>query len=837
MRSYSPNLKPEQLRNHADAAERLGVPRGNILDLRDAAAELASTNITPVAQSSAVQSDKAQLDKISKKTWWQQHKDRRLARSMAAEKKAAQTALATFNATPVAVVPSAPVVPETLPTPAAPLEPALSTEPAMAEPIEVAAPEVSAAVIETPAPVSPPEQVEAAPIPEAAKLYRRSVRSSQSWRHRVRQWQWRPVLGFVCISLCCIAPVTALALYHQVNSTRSSVEAASRTATQQLSQAAQYSSEFQFNDAATAFDSAATDFRSARDQLTSVNAVLTPLMHALPSKGNQFTSAENILIAGEQLAAAGTDIARAFALLDQAAGATDQAGIAGNTTDILVTAHSAFRPALPRLERAAIALQDIDIATVPAEYQEGIALAQKTVPVIAKNMTDLLSLSETLLLILGHDEPKRYLVLFQNNRELRATGGFIGSFAAVDIAQGQVQTLDIPGGGSYDLAGNLSVNVVSPQPLHLVNTRWQLQDANWWPDFPTSAEKVQWFYRKSGGATVDGVITLTPDIIEQMLKLTGPIVLPDYDVTVDAENFYDITQAQAERKYDDTRESKKFIADLTPELLNRLFALDAANFLPVLQIIYTGLSQKDILLYFNDPFLENELSERGWTGEVKQTAKDYLQVVDTNIAGGKTDAVITETIEHSAVIQPDGAVVDTVTVSRTHHGSVDDAFANVNNLDYMRVYVPAGSQLLSATGFTQPDPKLFLEPAADATIDTDLQTISGDVLIDEQTQTRINQEFGKTVFGNWVETRPGETSRVTITYRLPFTLQPADIFQPTDYYSLLVQKQPGSFDPLLLTQLSYPANYTAHWSYPNPTAQLNQALTRDAFTAVVLEKN
>ena len=160
-----------------------------------------------------------------------------------------------------------------------------------------------------------------------------------------------------------------------------------------------------------------------------------------------------------------------------------------------------------------------------------------------------------------------------------------------------------------------------------------MQDANWWPDWPTSAEKIQWFYEHSGGASVDGVITLTPDVIEQMLAITGPIDMPEYDTTITADNFYTITQQQAERKYDDTRESKKFIADMTPRLLDTLFSIDAETLLPVMQVVYDGLRQKDILVYFNDPYLQNEFSQRGWTGEIEHTSGDYLQVVDTNIGG------------------------------------------------------------------------------------------------------------------------------------------------------------------------------------------------------------
>lgn len=779
MSKYSPNLKPTQLHNHADAAEQLGVPRSNIVDLRSQV-EVAPVVVAPLTAESAPVAPVQKIDqKIEKLSW---RDKRRLAKTAKRQHRTAEPAVIVKSDTPL-----------------------------------------------------PPPPIAAQPVPAKAKLPQRAVRQSrhgQSFGHIIK-----PVIGFALMSLLLVAPFASYAMYRQVSSVKTQVQGVSEAALAQLKVGTDSASSLDFASAATAFGSAAGDFHSAHDQLDSVNSVLTPILRVLPVAGSQFSSAENILVAGEQLSGAAEDVTKAFTILSQLTSQLSPDLTQQSTTDLLVTAHTALRPAVPRLEAANLALEHVDLATVPEQYRAAIQQAQATVPVVTGSLEQLMSLSETMLTILGNDSPKRYLVIFQNNREQRATGGFIGSFAMVDINKGKVSSIEIPGGGPYDLLGNQTAKVLAPQPLHYVNPYWEMQDANWWPDFPTSAKKIQWFYGKAGGPQVDGVITLTPDIIEHMLAVTGPIDMPEYDVTVDQSNFYDVTQAQAERKYDDTRESKKFIADLTPRLLDKLFSLDAHNLLPVLQIFYNALNEKDILVFFNDVFLENDMRKLGWTGEVKQTNKDYLQVVDTNIAGGKTDAAITETIQHQADIQTDGSVIDTVTVTRLHDGATGDEFANVKNMDYMRLYVPQGSELISATGFSQPDPKLELL-ATDASYlpDADLQTVSGVTLIDESTHMRTNTEFGKTVFGNWVITAPGDSSRVEIKYRLPFTVQPHGLLDPADSYSLLVQKQPGSFNPLLLTNITWPQNYSVQWSYPNTTASLNQTLKTDVFAGIVLEQ-
>lgn len=774
MNEFSPNLKPSDLHTHNDRARKLGVPRSNIIDLRGAA------NTKPVS-----------VDFES-------------------------------------VTPIAPATPEPITTPAAP---AFVPEPVRVFE-EIIQPERTKLTSLKITQASPHQTT------HPAKHRHTSTRRSRLWL--------RPLVAFACMTGLIVAPFSAIGFYQRVVSVRDVVTDASREALGNLRSGGSAVGESDFVTAASHFTTASTNFREAHDQLTTLNADLASLLQVIPQVDNQFSSADNLMVAGDAIAGAGANVAQAFTILaqvdlptnltnDSTTPPTDTPTSTTSVTDILVLAHSALRPAVPRLQQAAIALAAVDVAVVPSQYQAAVQSAKDTVPVVADSLQQLQALTEVMLTILGQDGGKRYLVLFQNNREQRATGGFIGSFAVVDINQGKVSGLSIPGGGPYDLLGSLKTHVISPEPLHLINPAWQMQDANWWPDFPTSAEKIQWFYRKSGGSSVDGVITLTPDVIEQMLVYTGPIDMPEYNVTVDQTNFYDITQQQAERKFDDTRESKKFIADLTPRLLNKLMAGGLTNLLPVLQIFYTALNEKDILLHFNDPFIQNEVEQLGWTGSVRSTSKDYLQVVDTNIGGGKTDAVIDEVIQHQADIQSDGSIIDTVIITRTHRGASGDPFADVNNWDYLRVYVPAGSTLISATGYTQPDSKLILEPSADYELDEDLRTISGDALIDEATKTRISEEFNKTVFGNWVETRPGETSLVTLQYRLPFTLQLSGLLSSADYYGLLVQKQPGSFDPLIITSVNVPDQVQVVWSYPAASnGVLHTSLTQDQYSGLVL---
>ena len=150
--------------------------------------------------------------------------------------------------------------------------------------------------------------------------------------------------------------------------------------------------------------------------------------------------------------------------------------------------------AMPFLLQVDANFSSVREENIPFEYREEFSRMRGALHTLSGNMKDITDLGDGILRIFAKDQLRRYLVVFQNNTELRATGGFIGSFALVDFANGKIKHIEIPTGGPYDLAGSLRETVMSPQPLHIVNPIWQFQDANWFPDFPTSAKKIMWFY-------------------------------------------------------------------------------------------------------------------------------------------------------------------------------------------------------------------------------------------------------------------------------------------------------------------------------------------------------
>lgn len=619
----------------------------------------------------------------------------------------------------------------------------------------------------------------------------------------------RSVVGFVLIAAVCVLPIYGLASYYKADNLKEKVLGVSWEAYDNLKIAAQAFADLDFENASTEFNSAIQNFVDAQEMLETISG----LVKIIPVASGEVSTAERVLKSGESISSAGNYLSKAFApFVSLAEGETQESF---NFTAALLLANANIRPAVTELKNAEEYVEKISVSSLPSEYREQFLIVQQNLPALRAGLEEFNEFTDFLLSILGHGSLRRYLFVFQNNAELRPTGGFIGSFALMTFSDGVMKELEVPGGGSYDLNGWLQEQVIAPKPLHLVNPHWYFQDANWFPDFPTSAEKLMWFFTESGGPSTDGVIALTPDVIESLLALSGPIdMVSEYGVTVNAENFRTVVK-QVEQEYVNTNRPKRIISDLTPLVFNKISELERIDQLQILGVLHTLLKEKQLLLYFTDEELQQSIIDHGWAGEVLDSPKDYLSIINTNIAGGKTDLEIEELIDYDVTIQEGGEVTAKVTVTRTHTGQEDNPITGIKNMDFMRMYVPEGSTLIAADGFSHVDPRMFLYPNEEYEEDRLLQEIQGTVIVDESSETRINNEFNKTVFGNWIGTEAGKTSQVTATYKLPFTVKPEGVFSKSDSYSLFMQKQSGTKGSVVSASINFPNSYDVVWQYPS----------------------
>ncbi|MFH1088961.1 MAG: DUF4012 domain-containing protein [Candidatus Uhrbacteria bacterium] len=653
----------------------------------------------------------------------------------------------------------------------------------------------------------------------------------------------RALAAFVLVSFAFVLPLHAMETINDLRGAKNSLSQTGTTAVSKLNQAVSLMTTNSAS-AAASFEAARKDFSAAKSTVESFNSTTSLLLSILPSTGSTYKSGTNLISAGEELSEAGEKISQGLLAIQ-----TD--GL--DTTGKLAILAESFKSAWPLLEKANDHLEKVDPTVLPVEYQANFSELQNLLPSFLASIQNVTKFSDTLATLLGAEGKKRYLLLFQNNTEIRPTGGFLGSFAVLDVSHGDITNLDVPEGGSYDLQGSLKESIVAPLPLQLLSARWEFQDSNWFPDFPTSARQALDFYNSAGGPTIDGVVAVNATFITSLLSLLGPVEMDEYDRTIDSENFLFETQKIVEYDYaayqdpNSEREEaapKAFIGDLTEKLLARVKDLDTASLLQILDTAQKGLSQKDIQLYFPNEDIQKVAREFSWTGEVKQTDHDYLMIVDANLGGGKTDLVIDEKVNLEVSVQADGKILNQLTITRTHNGINGAMFTGVNNVDFLRVYVPQGSKLISASGFTIPDISLFEEPDTDWTQDSDVLFNEENAMVDPATSTIISEEAGKTVFGNWVQTKPGETSTITFTYELPFEISTdVGLLQTVknkvglnngETYSLLVQKQSGILNRQTNVTISAP-DFKTLWSSDNKNITTFDN-SSDSFTSILFSK-
>jgi len=692
--------------------------------------------------------------------------------------------------------------------------------------------------------IPPPEKVIVSKQYALPRQPSRELNSTSSEKMRlgtfslITGWQ-RRLLLFITICLLIVVPFFGMSIYKRASDAKGSVLGITSAAYESLQQAGSMASAADFLMANENFQEATEGFIAAQAELEQAGGSLLTITKLLPGK---VKSAQYLLSAGKNVSEAGADITDVISNIDSLK--LDPFKNGGTSlTEFLIIIRDGLSPALSKLEQAADDLAQVRPEDLPDEYRDSMRAVQEAVPSLQQGFNSFYTVADVMLEVLGHERPKRYLIIFQNSRELRPTGGFIGSLALVDIYRGSIENLEVPGGGIYDLAGQLNEKLIAPKPLWLVNPHWNIQDSNWFPDYPTSAQKLMWFFERTGGASVDGVIALTPAVIENLMRNVGAINMQElYGVTVDHTNFVREAQYWAEVTYDrEENMPKKFIGDLLPLLLDKVFSPQTDQLLGVSQTFYRALIEKDLLLYFTDPAVEAKVAAFAGDGSMMAAEQDYLAVVNTNIAGGKTDHVVDQFIGHEAQIAADGSVTVTTTVTRSHTGNELDRWEKVANVSYLRFYVPLGSELLSAEGFDEILPTRFLQPDLDAVEDADLVTIEKGSTIDEESGVRTTAEFGKTVYGNWVSIDPGEIQQVRLQYRLPFSLDIGGVFGKADAYSLFVQKQPGAQNVYLSSTVTIDPAYEVVWNLPGTEliehgVEYLADLSTDQFYGVVIRK-
>ncbi len=400
------------------------------------------------------------------------------------------------------------------------------------------------------------------------------------------------------------------------------------------------------------------------------------------------------------VSASGYDVAtllvESAALYDHARVLTTTLSVVGN--GILARAVYTPKEDFPHLTADISAVQESLSRVESKVYTVPQSIVPRGVFTLLKDVNEFLSQAALLAHIapsvVAIDDEKTYLVLFQNNMELRPAGGFIGSFALLTFSHGVVKPLEIY--DVYSADGQIKGYVKPPAAIesYLGEASWTLRDSNWDPSFPSSARSAEWFLEKTFDRTVDGVVAVNLSLLGSIVQTLGPLPVTDYEDVLTSENFYHTVQTQVEDSFfPGSQKKKSYLSAVYTSVRERMTDLTPQELSHVLLSLQGSLASREIQFYLPEAESQNVMSVLGWTGEVVPPQCEsscqilFVGNVEANVGVNKVNAQVARTAE----------LMVTIAEQRLKN-SLTYTFTNTSSKDsydlYNRILVNAAARLV-----------------------------------------------------------------------------------------------------------------------------------------------
>lgn len=368
--------------------------------------------------------------------------------------------------------------------------------------------------------------------------------------------------------------------------------------------------------------------------------------------------------------------------------------------------------------------------------------------------------------IAGALKPQTYLILFQNDKELRPTGGFITSYALVNVEAGEIKISEAK--NIYEVSTDEAF-LPPPEPIivYLKQSAWRMRDTNFSPDFKNSMKTFDLYWESLKLPVVDGIVAIDTQFVASLLEKLGPVEISDYSYDFAVypnlpeacrlggsafthKNVVCRLEIYAQKLGLGQSTRKAVIGDLMEQMFKRLMSSPSEDWQSLGQEIIRQFNEKHILAYFKDESAQNLAEKYNFAGGIKEFDGDYLHVNDANLAGLKSDMYLRRSVEQIYSIDETGEIIKTVKLIYENTGAFD-GWLNATARNYVRLYVPLGSELIEVVG--------------------------GEV------QTNQYEDLGKTVFDNFILVKPLSKSTIEFKYKL--------LMKHEEGIELLIQKQAG----------------------------------------------
>ncbi len=441
---------------------------------------------------------------------------------------------------------------------------------------------------------------------------------------------------------------------------------------------------------------------------------------------NEVSSFKNLLDAGTLMAEVGQHLSKARTALNNFPEA-------GSLTEYLrLVSETELEPAALQVHEITTLLASVDLSGTP--YAEQFSGFQEKLSALSSLFDLWVSSKEPLLTALGDRYPQTYLVLLENNDEMRMGGGFMGSMALVTMNDGRVTDLSFHDVYEYD--GNYFTHQEVPvHELKGLTSEWRLRDSNTSPDFPTSAKQAMWFLEEEGGPGVDGVIAINLSSAQAFLEDTGPVKVSSLGKEISAATFPAVMSTLIEAKVNKT-DPKAILGEFINAFTAKLS--DSKTQTAVALTTLEEAHKKQILFYSKDPSVQALITSMGMSGALPTLSTighDFFMPVFTNIGANKTDRYMETALQHDTQIFDDGTMVSSVTMTRTHtfnaatlswlkstladygftawNSGLEQTLGNDVNHSGIRLYVPEGATILGTEGVLRDEIQFYYDPDQD----------------------------------------------------------------------------------------------------------------------------
>lgn len=474
----------------------------------------------------------------------------------------------------------------------------------------------------------------------------------------------------------------------------------------------------------------------------------------------------------------------------------------GSADDRIQTAVKTMNALIPKVTEMAVSIETIrkEIDQIdPNHYPKQIGKTKIREPLVSavdviENAANLFVNAQPLLTnlpkMLGEPDERRYLVLFQNDKELRATGGFMTAYAQFRFVHGKAileKSDDI-----YNLDNALTKKFPAPREIltfHKGVYNLNIRDSNLSPDFKLSMQQFETIYNFVGGKEkIDGIIAVDTHVLVEALRILGPLTIAGRTFSADIDKRCDCPKAVYELEDYSTRPvnyvrtaRKDIIGVLFHTMLQQALGTSPSKYWGSLfQMLLSEINQKHVLAYFHDGNAQKAAESFNMAGRIMTASDsatllkyeegkgwDYLHVNNSNMAGAKSNMFVSEKVTKDVTVGTDGMMTTKLTVDYKNPYPGSDCGLESGGLclnaplrNWVRVYVPLGSRLTESKGTQSPK---------------DNKPVPMDTY----------ESLNKTVFEGFLIVNPLGTARLELTYTSP--VKPSD-----GKYRLFIQKQPGT---------------------------------------------